>query len=147
MPFIVNEPQCLFVLTKWSDNSTLFITLQDNSNEGRKKRRLMEGRKKEMDDDFNLPIDPIRLGERSPLPTLATSSPYFYYENIERAPKGVWETMSRFSYDIKPEFVDSQFISIAMRKRCYIHNLLVQNRSPVNPLPPKTIFEAFTQYK
>jgi hypothetical protein len=147
MPFIVNEPQCLFVLTKWSDNSTLFITLQDNSNEGRKKRRLMEGRKKEMNDDFNLPIDPIRLGERSPLPTLATSSPYFYYENIERAPKGVWETMSRFSYNIKPEFVDSQFISIAMRKRCYIHNLPVQNRSPVNPLPPKTIFEAFTQYK
>jgi hypothetical protein len=65
----------------------------------------MEGRKKEMDDGFNLPIELIRLGERSPLLTLATHCPYFYYENIERAYKGVWETMSRLSYDIKPEFV------------------------------------------
>jgi hypothetical protein len=54
--------------------------------------------------------------------------------------------MSRFLYDIKPEFVDSQFISAAMRKRGYIHNLPVQNRLTVDPLPPMTIFEAFPQY-
>jgi site-specific DNA-cytosine methylase len=142
----MDEPQCLFVLIKWSDNGTLFVMLKDNSNEGRKKRKLMEGCKKEAV-GFTLPVEPIGLGERSPLPTLTTGPPYFYYENIKHAPKGVWETMSRFLYDIKPEFVDSQFISAAMRKRGYIHNLPVQNRSAVDPLPPMTIFEAFPQYK
>jgi hypothetical protein len=44
----MDEPQCLFVLIKWSDNGTLFVMLQDNANEGRKKRKLMEGHKKEM---------------------------------------------------------------------------------------------------
>lgn len=69
--------------------------------------------------------------------------PYFYYENVACAPRGVWAKISRFLYDIEPEFVDSQHICVAARKRGYIHNLPVQNRSPLNPLPPKTIFEAF----
>ncbi|GJN34187.1 hypothetical protein PR202_gb22831 [Eleusine coracana subsp. coracana] len=51
--------------------------------------------------------------------------------------------ISRFLYDIELEFVDSDFICAAARKRGYIHNLPVQNRSPVDPLPPKTIFKAF----
>ncbi|GJM99059.1 hypothetical protein PR202_ga16122 [Eleusine coracana subsp. coracana] len=47
--------------------------------------------------------------------------------------------MSRFLYDIEPESVDSEFICAAARQRGYIHNLLVQNRSPLNPLPPKQV--------
>ncbi|XP_044974161.1 DNA (cytosine-5)-methyltransferase DRM2-like [Hordeum vulgare subsp. vulgare] len=35
----------------------------------------------------------------------------------------------------------------AARKRGYIHNLPTENRSPILPLPPKTIFEAFPHYK
>ncbi|EMS65251.1 DNA (cytosine-5)-methyltransferase DRM2 [Triticum urartu] len=35
----------------------------------------------------------------------------------------------------------------AARKRGYIHNLPTENRSPLLPLPPKTIFEAFPHYK
>uniref|UniRef100_R7W3H4 DNA (cytosine-5-)-methyltransferase n=1 Tax=Aegilops tauschii TaxID=37682 RepID=R7W3H4_AEGTA len=33
------------------------------------------------------------------------------------------------------------------RKRGYIHNLPIENRSPILPMPPKTIFEAFPHYK
>ncbi|KAL6649473.1 hypothetical protein ACP70R_013697 [Stipagrostis hirtigluma subsp. patula] len=73
--------------------------------------------------------------------------PYFYYENVAVAPKGVWATISRFLYDIPPEFVDSNFLCAATRKRGYVHNLPIENRSPLNPLPPKTIFEAFPHYK
>ncbi|XP_044974147.1 DNA (cytosine-5)-methyltransferase DRM2-like [Hordeum vulgare subsp. vulgare] len=35
----------------------------------------------------------------------------------------------------------------AARKRGYIHNLPIENRSPLLPMPPKTIFEAFPHYK
>ncbi|XP_044346399.1 DNA (cytosine-5)-methyltransferase DRM2-like [Triticum aestivum] len=33
------------------------------------------------------------------------------------------------------------------RKRGYIHNLPIENRAPLLPLPPMTIFEAFPRYK
>ncbi|VAI61655.1 unnamed protein product [Triticum turgidum subsp. durum] len=139
----------------------------------RKKARLMEERKKKRkrygggahgnrssldgsDDEqmllpnpmvgFNLP------GYRRPsvmrmLPQQAIGPPFFYYENVARTPRGVWETISRFLYDIEPEFVDSMHLSAAARKRGYIHNLPIENRSPLLPLPPKTIFEAFPHYK
>ncbi|XBH88570.1 hypothetical protein VPH35_075841 [Triticum aestivum] len=95
---------------------------------------------------FNLP------GYRGPsmtrvLPELATGPPYFYYENVARAPKGVWAKITRFLFDIQPEFVDSLHLCAAARKRGYIHNLPTENRSPLLPLPPKTIFEAFPHYK
>ncbi|VAI11632.1 unnamed protein product [Triticum turgidum subsp. durum] len=70
---------------------------------------------------FNLP------GYRGPsltrmLSKLDIGPPYFYYENVARAPK-------------------------AARKRGCIHNLPIENRSPLLPLPPKTIFEAFPHYQ
>lgn len=80
-------------------------------------------------------------------PELAIGPPYFYYENVARAPKGVWAKISRFLFDIQPEFVDSLHLCAAARKRGYIHNLPTENRSPILPLPPKTIFEAFPHYK
>ncbi|KAK6153073.1 hypothetical protein DH2020_012712 [Rehmannia glutinosa] len=69
--------------------------------------------------------------------------PYFYYENVALAPKGVWDTISRFLYEIEPEFVDSKYFSATARKRGYVHNLPIQNRFPLIPQPPLTIQQAF----
>ncbi|VAI11644.1 unnamed protein product [Triticum turgidum subsp. durum] len=81
------------------------------------------------------------------LSKLDTGPPFFYYENVARAPKGEWAKISRNMFDIQPEFVDSLHLCAAARKRGYIHNLPIENRSPLLPLPPKTIFEAFPHYK
>ncbi|XP_044983641.1 DNA (cytosine-5)-methyltransferase DRM2-like [Hordeum vulgare subsp. vulgare] len=94
---------------------------------------------------FNLPGWGLSLTRV--LPELAIGPPYFYYENVARAPKGVWAKISRFLFDIQPEFVDSLHLCVAAKKRGYIHNLPTENRSPIFPLPPKTIFEAFPHYK
>ncbi|BAS93311.1 Os05g0313900, partial [Oryza sativa Japonica Group] len=71
----------------------------------------------------------------------AFGPPFFYYENVALSSKGVWTTISRFLFDIQPEFVGS--FCAAARKMDYIHNLPIENRSPVLPLPPNTISEAF----
>ncbi|KAL6645398.1 hypothetical protein ACP70R_017006 [Stipagrostis hirtigluma subsp. patula] len=81
------------------------------------------------------------------VPTQAIGPPFFYYENVALAPKGVWTTISRFLYDIQPEFVDSKFFCAAARKRGYIHNLPIENRSPLLPLPPKKIRDTFPHTK
>ncbi|KAK1626411.1 hypothetical protein QYE76_000726 [Lolium multiflorum] len=95
---------------------------------------------------FNLPTDRLRSVTRS-LPKQAIGAPYFYYENLARAPKSVWMEISRSLYDIEPEFVDSKYFCAAARERGYIHNLPIEKRSPLRPLPPKTIFEAFPHYE
>lgn len=77
------------------------------------------------------------------LPEAAIRPPYFYYENVAQTPKGVWDTIKRFLYDIEPEFVDSKYFCAAARKRGYIHNLPICNRFPLLPLPPDTINEVF----
>ncbi|XP_047061471.1 DNA (cytosine-5)-methyltransferase DRM2-like isoform X2 [Lolium rigidum] len=94
---------------------------------------------------FNLPGD-MRTLIRV-LPEQATGRPFFFFENVALAPKGVWQTISRNLYDIQPEFVDSKYLCATARKRGYIHNLPIDNRSPIHPIPPKTIFEAFPHYK
>lgn len=146
---------------------------EGNSNGGRNKGRFMDGNKKKrkryggqaqgsrgpLDGSceepmplpnpmvgFNLPDHWTRQVDRS-LPTQAIGPPYFYYENVALAPKGVWTTISRFLYDIQPEFVDSKYFCAAARKRGYIHNLPLERRSPLLPIPPKTIFEAFPRTK
>ncbi|KAK1649476.1 hypothetical protein QYE76_067281 [Lolium multiflorum] len=94
---------------------------------------------------FNLPgymRSVIRM-----IPEQARGPPFFYYENVALAPKGAWPEISRFLHDSQPEFVDSKHLCAAARKRGYIHNLPIDNRSPLRPLPPKTIFEAFPHYK
>ncbi|KAL2335706.1 hypothetical protein Fmac_016919 [Flemingia macrophylla] len=120
---------------------------------GRKKPRGCE--KKIINDDdeeaLHLPNPMIGFGVPTEsnfitlrrLPEDAIGPPYFYYENVALAPKGVWQTISRFLYDVEPEFVDSKFFCAAARKRGYIHNLPIQNRFPLLPLPPRTIHEAF----
>ncbi|MQM18712.1 hypothetical protein Taro_051707 [Colocasia esculenta] len=95
---------------------------------------------------FGLPTDPWRVTQRK-LPEGALGPPFFYYENVALAPKGVWETFSRFLYDIEPEFVDSKHFSAAARKRGYVHNLPVDDRFPLLPIPPLTIHEALPSTK
>ncbi|KQK13624.1 hypothetical protein BRADI_1g11420v3 [Brachypodium distachyon] len=81
---------------------------------------------------FGLPGERLQLVTRR-LPALAIGPPFFYFENI--------------LYDIEPEFVDSKFFCAAIRQRGYIHNLPIEGRFPILPLPPKTILEAFPQFK
>ena len=90
---------------------------------------------------FGVPAEPCPVFHRT-LPEAAVGPPYFYYENVALAPKGVWSTISRFLYDVEPEFVDSKYFCATARKRGYIHNLPIQNRFPLLPLPPLTIYEA-----
>ncbi|KAG4914429.1 DNA (cytosine-5)-methyltransferase DRM2 [Glycine soja] len=123
---------------------------------GRKKPRGCEKKILNEDDDeedealhlpnpmigFGVPTESSFITHRR-IPEDAIGPPYFYYENVALAPKGVWQTISRFLYDVQPEFVDSKFFCAAARKRGYIHNLPIQNRFPLLPLPPRTIHEAF----
>ncbi|KAG8384840.1 hypothetical protein BUALT_Bualt04G0160200 [Buddleja alternifolia] len=123
-------------------------------NSNKKKRKYLEMCKKKNaieDEPIRLPNPMIGFGvpsqqpEHIPrsIPVEARGPPYFYYENVALAPKGVWDTISRFLYEIQPEFVDSKYFSATARKRGYIHNLPIENRFPLIPLPPMTISQAF----
>ncbi|XP_031096166.1 DNA (cytosine-5)-methyltransferase DRM2-like [Ipomoea triloba] len=91
---------------------------------------------------FGVPTETCPTFQGRTLSSEATGPPYFYYENVALAPKGVWETMTRHLFDVEPEFVDSLYFSAAARKRGYIHNLPIENRFPLLPLSPRTIHEA-----
>ncbi|KAF1874619.1 hypothetical protein Lal_00007233 [Lupinus albus] len=78
---------------------------------------------------------------------VTAGQPYFYYENVAGAPKGVWRKISSFLFEIEPEFVDSKYFCAAARKRGYIHNLPIENRSRLLPIPPLTIQEALPTTK
>uniref|UniRef100_A0A803L0L9 DNA (cytosine-5-)-methyltransferase n=1 Tax=Chenopodium quinoa TaxID=63459 RepID=A0A803L0L9_CHEQI len=108
--------------------------------------RMMEERNFKQMIGFGLPgYPPVRTSRI--LPDEALGPPFFFYENVACTPKGVWEQISRFLYDIEPEFVDSIHFSAAARKRGYIHNLPITNRQPLLPIPPKTIHEAIPEAK
>ncbi|KAK7266066.1 hypothetical protein RIF29_18706 [Crotalaria pallida] len=121
---------------------------------GRKRPRVREKKILNNEDDedalylpkpmigFGVPSESTFITHRR-LPKEAIGPPYFYYENVALAPKGVWQTISRFLYDVQPEFVDSKYFCAAARKRGYIHNLPIENRFPLMPPPPRTINEAF----
>ncbi|XVE83983.1 hypothetical protein DITRI_Ditri16bG0132500 [Diplodiscus trichospermus] len=119
----------------------------------KRKKQMKHGERllNEVDDAFHLPNPMIGFGVPSEssqithrkLSEAAIGPPYFYFENVALAPKGVWSTMSRFLYDLEPEFVDSKYFCAAARKRGYIHNLPIENRFPLVPFPPHTIQEAF----
>ncbi|KAE8801042.1 DNA (cytosine-5)-methyltransferase DRM2 [Hordeum vulgare] len=95
---------------------------------------------------FSLPNSMVQPVNRS-LPEQAIRPPFFYYENVAQTPKGSWSTISRSLYGVEPEFVDSIYICATARKRGYIHNLPIENRSSLCLEPPKTIFEAFPHYR
>ncbi|XP_028548921.1 DNA (cytosine-5)-methyltransferase DRM2-like [Dendrobium catenatum] len=95
--------------------------------------------------NFSLPFE--KCIKRRNLPYSALGPPYFYYENVALAPKGVWDTISRLLYDIEPKFIDSKYFCTAMRKSAYIHNLPIENRFPLLPLPRKMIQEVLPNTK
>ncbi|XP_039008466.1 DNA (cytosine-5)-methyltransferase DRM1-like [Hibiscus syriacus] len=119
-----------------------------------KKKKQMKLEKKLLNEDdnavhlpnpmigFGVPTESDQITQRT-LPEDAIGPPYFYYENVALAPVGVWSEMSRYLYDVAPEFVDSKYFCAAARKRGYIHNLPIDNRFPLFPFPPRTIHEAF----
>ncbi|KAK8592984.1 hypothetical protein V6N12_045075 [Hibiscus sabdariffa] len=116
----------------------------------RKKKKKLEKRFDEDAGAVQLPNPMIGFGVPTEskqitrvLPEAGVGPPYFYYENVALCPKGVWTTISRFLYDVEPEFVDSKFFCAAARKRGYVHNLPIENRFPLAPFPPRTIHEAF----
>uniref|UniRef100_A0A166E8R2 DNA (cytosine-5-)-methyltransferase n=2 Tax=Daucus carota subsp. sativus TaxID=79200 RepID=A0A166E8R2_DAUCS len=90
----------------------------------------------------------ISLTVQRDIPPRARGPPYFYFENVMRAPKGTWETISSCLYKIQPEFVDSIHFTAAARKRGYLHNLPINGRFEILPVPPSTIQEAlpWTKY-
>ncbi|KAG8084760.1 hypothetical protein GUJ93_ZPchr0010g9237 [Zizania palustris] len=65
---------------------------------------------------FSLPSDMVRPVHRT-LPDQAFGPPFFYYEILALAPKGVWTTISRFLYNIQPEFEDSSSSVLLLEKR------------------------------
>lgn len=91
---------------------------------------------------FGVPTGSVPTMVQRTLPEKTIGPPYFYYENVALAPKGVWDTIKRHLYEIEPEFVDSKYFSATARKRGYLHNLPIENRFPLFPLPPRTIHEA-----
>lgn len=121
------------------------------ANKKRKFPTLSKRKNVEEEDFIRLPNPMIGYGVpsmpsqqiRRPIPEAVQGPPYFYYENVALAPKGVWDTISRFLYEIEPEFVDSKHFSATARKRGYVHNLPTENRFPLVPLPPQTISQAF----
>lgn len=116
-----------------------------------KKRKVLEMKKTGVEESIRLPNPMIGFGIPSLQPERvhrslsdeARGPPYFYYENVALTPKGVWDTISRFLYDIEPEFVDSKFFCATARKRGYVHNLPIEHRFPLIPLPPLTVQQAF----
>ncbi|KAK7307226.1 hypothetical protein VNO77_40097 [Canavalia gladiata] len=95
---------------------------------------------------FGIPNELGPMVERK-LPSEVSGQPYFYFENVAFAPKGVWNKISRFLFEIEPEFVDSKYFCAATRKRGYVHNLPIHNRTPLLPIPPLTIQEALPTTK
>ncbi|KAF9609594.1 hypothetical protein IFM89_017689 [Coptis chinensis] len=65
---------------------------------------------------FGVPNEPRPMFQRK-LPDAAIGPPYFYFENVACTLKRICSTISRFLYEIEPEFVDSMHFSAAARKR------------------------------
>uniref|UniRef100_A0A7N0U0Y4 DNA (cytosine-5-)-methyltransferase n=1 Tax=Kalanchoe fedtschenkoi TaxID=63787 RepID=A0A7N0U0Y4_KALFE len=148
--------------TQWHNvsSTTTYSRQHKSCNHIEKKRKLLvpipknDGREEDMDVmhlpnpmiGYGVPGEPYAISYRT-LPEAARGPPYFYYENVALAPKGVWAKISRFLYEVQPEFVDSAYFCAANRKRGYIHNLPISNRFALKPLPPRTIHEALPSTK
>ncbi|KAF9617486.1 hypothetical protein IFM89_036645 [Coptis chinensis] len=59
---------------------------------------------------FGVPNEPRPMFRRK-LPIMTIGPPYFYFENVPCTLKGICDTISRFLYEIEPEFVDSMHFS------------------------------------
>ncbi|KAM0914955.1 hypothetical protein ACQ4PT_011172 [Festuca glaucescens] len=96
---------------------------------------------------FGVPNVEMDMTISRKLPGIAEGPPYFYFENVACALRGVWDEMSRSLYNIEPEYVDSKHFCAASRKRGYIHNLSIAGRFPLRPMQPRAIKDAFPRTK
>ncbi|ERN03270.1 hypothetical protein AMTRI_Chr02g262610 [Amborella trichopoda] len=90
------------------------------------------------------PYDSWMPFEPSPKPSsglreTSTDSTYFLYGNVNNIPYEDWETVTRFLFGTIPEFIDSQNFSALSRKEGYAHNLPIDTRTHIDPLPQMTI--------
>lgn len=154
--YLIRSQNYLFIIYVWFQKPKLPLRVNGDF----KKRKLYDleiwktkkrkGILSEEDEGLRLPNPMIGFGVPTDthvithrvLPDAAIGPPFFYYENVALAPKGVWDTISRFLYDVEPEFVDSKYFCAAARKRGYVHNLPIKNRFPLLPLPPRTVNDA-----
>ncbi|KAI3893967.1 hypothetical protein MKX03_025273 [Papaver bracteatum] len=91
-------------------------SLPDEDEASMKAPRVMVG--------FGVPMYP-RIAFNRKLPDVAVAPPFFYFEN--------------HLFNIEPEFVYSKYFCASTRKRGYIHNLPIEDRFPLLPVPPLTI--------
>ncbi|KAL0395702.1 UNVERIFIED_CONTAM: DNA (cytosine-5)-methyltransferase DRM2 [Sesamum calycinum] len=91
-----------------------------NGNSTNKKRKFYEMCRKK-----NVIEETIRL----PNPMIGFGVPSQQPEHINRS--------------LPESFVDSKYFCATARKRGYVHNLPIENRFPLIPLPPVTIHQAF----
>ncbi|XP_047058429.1 probable inactive DNA (cytosine-5)-methyltransferase DRM1B [Lolium rigidum] len=96
---------------------------------------------------FGVPNGEMDMTISRKLPGIAEGPPYFYFENVACALRGVWDEMSRSLYNIEPEYVDSKYFCAASRKRGYIHNLPIAGRFPLLPIQSRSIKDAFPRTK
>lgn len=78
----------------------------------REERWKNSGKNKQLMIRYGVPNAGIKTVHRE-IPAAGKGPPYFYYENVAYTTKGAWENMSRFLYEIEPEFVDSMHFSAA----------------------------------
>ncbi|XP_062108879.1 probable inactive DNA (cytosine-5)-methyltransferase DRM3 [Humulus lupulus] len=119
--------------------------------------------KQEYDDDFSTFLGPTWHEEKvdhdftnqampNPSPRrilngVVAKSPYFLYANLGNLSHDSWVKISKFLYNLEPEFVNTHFFSALSRKEGYIHNLPTEDRFHILPKPPMTIQEAIPDTK
>ncbi|KAF4364873.1 hypothetical protein G4B88_025592, partial [Cannabis sativa] len=119
--------------------------------------------KPEYDDDCsNFLCGPTWLEEKAdhdfsnhgvPKPTrrilngVVAKAPYFLYANLGNLSHDAWVKISKFLYNLEPEFVNTHFFSSLSRKEGYIHNLPTEDRFHIVPKPPMTIQDAIPNTK
>ncbi|XP_024022909.1 probable inactive DNA (cytosine-5)-methyltransferase DRM3 [Morus notabilis] len=90
---------------------------------------------------------PFDYNPRRSLSGVVARPPYFFYGNVGTVCHESWVKISKFLYNLEPEFVNTRFFSALSRKEGYIHNLPTENRSQILPKPPMTIEEVMPRTK
>ncbi|KAJ3676032.1 hypothetical protein LUZ60_003455 [Juncus effusus] len=83
--------------------------------------------------------NPLKDETNHDAPPGASNPPYFIYGNVIPVSEETWNRLSRFLFNIQPEFLNSQFFSCLNRKEGYIHNLPPQKRDYIIPKSPVSI--------
>ncbi|KAL5541453.1 hypothetical protein UlMin_009163 [Ulmus minor] len=91
--------------------------------------------------EFGLP-KPINNKPRKSPTGLVAKPPYFFYGNVANVSPESWNKISKFLYDMDPEYANTHLFSALSRMEGYIHNLPTEDRFHIVPKSPMTIEEA-----